>query len=232
MIVDIKNDMNDNDDNIYNNVIIMLKSLCLNNKIVWSNIIDIILIAQNTITKSHINNNKSSFVSELESVIIELMKQENLCMILFDILNDTSDIHMIKRAQQFLNGYKVLINYIGFSIDTFANGILLADNWINTIISSMLSIVNNDTNEIVIKSFCSLVAYDILPRNAEIAILRNLIVIENDKTDFIISKVSDDWSFQSIELILRDTIDTYTRQRFDITSNHFDNLMKQLINRV
>ena len=235
IVVDMKNDMNDNDDNSYNNVIIMLKSLCLNNKIVWSNIIDIILIAQNTNTKSHINNNKSSFVSELESVIIELMKQENLCMILFDILNDTNDIHMIKRAQQFLNGYKVLINYIGFSIDTFANGILLADNWINTIINSILNIVNSDSNEIVIKSFCSLVAYDILPRNAEIAILRNLIAIENDKTDFIISKVSDDWSFQSIELILRDTssnIDTYTRQRFDITSNHFNNLIKQLINRV
>lgn len=219
----------------YNDVIKMLKELPINGKNVWSNIVDIILIINNISTNNNNKDDKTNFLSELELVIVKIMEQDNLQITWLDILNDENNIHMKKRAQQFLNGYKVLINYIGLSIDKFASGVLLADNWITIIINTMLSIINDKTNCVIINSFCSLIAFDVLTRNAEIAILRYLIVSDNDITNFIISKVSDDWSFQAIELILRYTnsnTDNYARHRLDISSKNFDNLIKQLTMKV
>ena len=231
---------NDTTYTTYSDVITMLQSLSDSIKTgsiknIWSNIIDVILIAQkinNTNNTTNNTNTKTNFVSQLESLIIQITQKDIMSIIWLDIFNDNSDINMKKTVQQLLNGHKLLINYIGKSIDNFANGILCSDNWITIIINSMLNIINIDTNENRIISFCKIIAYDVLPRHAELEILRYLVINDNEVTDFVISIVSDDWAFQSIELILRDTntnTDSHIRQRIDTSSLNFDNLMKRLV---
>jgi hypothetical protein len=166
------------------------------------------------------------FRDYLKDILYNLLQNENLFKIWFDIFSiytNISSIKSINELQQIINGYKIIANYFEDQTSTLYNGIFMQYQYIQKFITSLFLIIlssysNNDFDFNIINNISipalsldetsiikSLLSFESLSRDTHIIILDLLCSYSTTNSHYIISIMSSYWSLQASNLLINDS---------------------------